>query len=290
MRKDHVLKFLVTAVTFYGMATFEGPLMAIKSVNAISHYTDWTIGHVHSGTLGWVGFMSFGALYWLAPKLYGTKLYSDKMATTHFWLGTVGIVVYIVSMWIAGITQALMLQAVTPEGKLLYPDFVQTVAAIEPYYYMRLFGGLLYFSGVCLAVVNFWKTMRSVPTPVDETVLVPVRFVPSRLTDDLEEATRQKDMTGVVNKLHHILESKPMVLTALALLVISIGSLVELVPTFYIRDNVPSSPPSSPTPPWSWKAETSTSGKAATSATPDWCAPSRTNTSATDRPAVPENP
>jgi cytochrome c oxidase cbb3-type subunit I/II len=239
VRKDHVLKFLVTAVTFYGMATFEGPLMAIKSVNAISHYTDWTIGHVHSGTLGWVGFMTFGALYWLAPKLYGTKLHSDKMATTHFWLGTVGIVVYIVSMWIAGITQALMLQAVTPEGKLLYPDFVQTVAAIEPYYYMRLFGGLLYFSGVCLAVVNFWKTMRSVPTPVDETVLVPVRFVASRLTDDLDEATRQKDMTGVVNKLHHILESKPLVLTVLALLVISVGSLVELVPTFYIRDNVP---------------------------------------------------
>lgn len=239
VRRDPVLKFLVAAVTFYGMSTFEGPLMAIKSVNAISHYTDWTIGHVHSGTLGWVGFMSFGAMYWLVPRLYGVKLHSEKWATTHFWLGTVGIVFYIVSMWIAGITQALMLQAVTPEGKLLYPDFVETVAAIEPYYYMRLVGGLLYLSGVTLGIVNFWKTMKSAPAPQDETVLVPARFEPSELSDDLNEATRQGDVGSVVNKLHHILESKPMVLAFLSLLAIGVGSLVELLPTMFIRDNVP---------------------------------------------------
>jgi cytochrome c oxidase cbb3-type subunit I/II len=240
VRNDTVLKFLVAAVTFYGMSTFEGPLMAIKSVNAISHYTDWTIGHVHSGALGWVGFMSFGCLYWLVPKLYGTKLYSEKWASTHFWLGTIGIVFYIVSMWISGITQALMLQAVTADGKLLYPDFVETVAAMQPYYWMRLLGGTLYLSGIVLGVVNFWKTMKSAPAPVDECVLVPARFKASKLTDDLSDATgTATDGGSLVDKLHHILESKPIVLTVLSLLAISVGSIIEIIPTMFIRNNVP---------------------------------------------------
>ena len=238
VRHDHVLKFLVAAVTFYGMSTFEGPLMAIKSVNALSHYTDWTIGHVHSGALGWVGFMTFGCLYWMVPKLYGTKLHSDKWATTHFWLGTIGIVLYIVSMWISGVTQALMLQAVTEDGKLLYPDFVETVAAIIPYYYMRLLGGLLYFSGIALGIYNFYLTAKGAK-PQDETVMVPKRFAESKLTDDLAEATAAGSGPKMVDKLHHILESKPMVLTVLSLLAISVGSIIELVPTIFIRKNVP---------------------------------------------------
>ncbi len=240
VRQDPVLKFLVAGVTFYGMSTFEGPLMAIKSVNAISHYTDWTIGHVHSGALGWVGFISFGCLYWMVPKLYRTKLHSVSWATTHFWIATIGIVFYIVSMWISGITQALMLQAVTTDGKLLYPDFVETVAAIEPYYYMRLLGGLLYFSGIVLGIVNFWKTMRSAPAPQDETVLVPARFKPSKLTDDLAHATESVADSGtLIDRLHHVLESKPVVLTVLSLAAIGVGSVIEIVPTLFIRDNVP---------------------------------------------------
>jgi len=238
VRQDHVLKFLVTAVTFYGMSTFEGPLMAIKSVNALSHYTDWTIGHVHSGTLGWVGFMTFGCLYWLVPKLYGTKLHSDKWATTHFWLGTIGIVLYIVSMWISGVTQALMLKAVTTDGKLLYPEFVETVAAIVPYYYMRLLGGMLYLAGILLAVYNFYKTVQGT-NPVEETVMVPQRFKESSLTEDLAEATSAGEAPKIADRLHHILESKPMVLTVLAFLAVAVGSVIELVPTIFIRDNVP---------------------------------------------------
>ncbi len=162
LRTDPVIKFFAAGVTFYGMATFEGPLLAIKSVNAISHYTDWTIAHVHGGTLGWNGFMAAGMFYLLAPRLWNTKLYSQKLADFHFWIGLFGILLYVASMWIAGPTQAAMLAATTDNGTVLqYPSFVETVKAINIMTMTRAFGGLLYLSGWFLLVFNIWKTARS---------------------------------------------------------------------------------------------------------------------------------
>ncbi len=141
LRDEPILKFMVVAVTYYGMATFEGPMMSIKSVNAVSHFTDWTIGHVHAGALGWNAFLSFGILYWAVPKLWKTELYSKKLATTHFWVATVGLILYQVSMWVAGITQWGMWRAFESDGRLVYPDFIETVIAIVPLYWVRLVGG-----------------------------------------------------------------------------------------------------------------------------------------------------
>jgi cytochrome c oxidase cbb3-type subunit I/II len=169
---DPVVKFFAAAVTFYGMATFEGPLLSIKAVNALSHYTDWTIGHVHSGTLGWNGFLAAGMFYWLAPRLWNTKLYSKAMANAHFWLGMVGILLYVASMWVSGITQGLMLNATTDNGTLLkYPDFVETLQAIQPVMLFRAIGGGLYLLGFCLMAFNIWKTARS-GEPVNGTIEV----------------------------------------------------------------------------------------------------------------------
>jgi len=159
VRDDPVLKFMVVAVTAYGMATFEGPMLAIKSVNALSHYTDWTIAHVHVGTLGWNGFLTFGVLYWLIPKLYNTKLHSRKMAEFHFWIGFLGIIVWVLPMYFAGITQSLMWKQFTPEGFLLYPNFLETVTQIIPMYILRACGGSLYYIGVLIGMVNLTRTM-----------------------------------------------------------------------------------------------------------------------------------
>jgi len=162
LREDPVLKFFAAGVTFYGMATFEGPLLAIKSVNALAHYTDWIIGHVHSGTLGWNGFMAAGMFYYLAPRLWNTKLYSKSMANMHFWIGLVGILIYIASMWVSGITQGLMLSATTEGGTVLaYPNFLDAVIATKAMMYMRAFGGLLYLGGFVMLAYNIWKTARS---------------------------------------------------------------------------------------------------------------------------------
>lgn len=161
LRTDPVIKFFAAGVTFYGMATFEGPLMAIKSVNALSHYTDWTIGHVHGGTLGWNGFMAAGLFYYLAPRLWNTRLFSVGLANLHFWLGMVGILLYIASMWVSGITQGLMLNGMNAEGTLLqYPNFLDTLQSIRPMMLFRLFGGLLYFSGFVLLAYNVFRTAR----------------------------------------------------------------------------------------------------------------------------------
>lgn len=161
LRTDPVLKFFAAGVTFYGMSTFEGPLLAIRSVNAISHYTDWTIGHVHSGTLGWNSFMAAGMFYWLAPRLWNTKLHSVRLADIHFWLGMVGILLYIASMWVSGITQGLMLNAVTPEGVLAYPNFLEVVNSVRPMLHMRVLGGGLFLFGFLLMCYNLWRTIRS---------------------------------------------------------------------------------------------------------------------------------
>lgn len=172
LRTDPVLKFFAAGVTFYGMATFEGPLLAIRSVNALSHYTDWTIGHVHSGTLGWNSFMAAGMFYWLAPRLWGTKLYSTKLADLHFWIGMVGILLYIASMWVSGITTGLMLNSVNADGVLAYPNFLEVVNSVRPMLHTRIFGGALFLLGFILMAYNLFRTIVS-GKPVITSVEVP---------------------------------------------------------------------------------------------------------------------
>ena len=169
LRDDPILKFLIVSLSFYGMSTFEGPMMSIKTVNALSHYTDWTIGHVHSGALGWVGLVSIGAIYYLLPRLYGrTEMASMRLVTTHFWVATIGIVLYIAAMWIAGVMQGLMWRAVNDDGTLTY-TFIESVKSTYPFYVIRLLGGLLYLSGMFLMLWNTFKTIaagKSVDAPI----------------------------------------------------------------------------------------------------------------------------
>jgi cytochrome c oxidase cbb3-type subunit I len=160
LRTDPILKFLVVSLSFYGMATFEGPLMSIKTVNALSHYTDWTIGHVHAGALGWVAFITIGCLYALIPKLFGRQqMYSVKLMDAHFWIATVGIVLYVTSMWVAGIMQGLMWRAMNADGTLTY-TFVESLKNTYPYYAIRLLGGLMFLSGMLIMAYNVWRTVR----------------------------------------------------------------------------------------------------------------------------------
>ena len=158
LRSDPILKFLIVSVSFYGMSTFEGPMMAIKTVNALSHYTDWTIGHVHSGALGWVAMVSIGAMYFLIPKLFDTEIYSKKLIETHFWIATIGIVLYITSMWISGIMQGLMWRAINSDGTLTY-SFVESVQAMHPFYIVRASGGALFLTGMLIMAYNLTKTI-----------------------------------------------------------------------------------------------------------------------------------
>jgi cytochrome c oxidase cbb3-type subunit I len=158
LRDDPILKFLIVSLSFYGMSTFEGPMMSIKTVNALSHYTDWTIGHVHSGALGWVGFITMGSLYYLIPRLFGrTQMYSVRAISLHFWVATLGVVLYIAAMWIAGVMQGLMWRAVGEDGSLTY-SFVESVKATYPFYAIRLLGGLLYLAGMVIMAWNVFKT------------------------------------------------------------------------------------------------------------------------------------
>jgi cytochrome c oxidase cbb3-type subunit 1 len=173
LREDPILKFLIVSLSFYGMSTFEGPMMSVKTVNALSHYTDWTIGHVHSGALGWVGMISIGSMYYLIPRLFGqTQMASMRLVTLHFWVATIGIVLYIAAMWIAGVTQGLMWRAVNPDGTLTY-TFVESTKASMPFYYIRLLGGTLYLSGMFLMAWNVIKTIagqRAVDAPIPAAV------------------------------------------------------------------------------------------------------------------------
>src|SRR5208283_4663029 len=180
VRTDPVLKFFAAGVTFYGMATFEGPLLSIKAVNGLAHYTDWIIGHVHAGALGWNGFMAAGMFYWMVPRLYGTKLHSTKLADFHFYLGTFGILLYVASMWTSGITQGLMWRATTPDGALQYPNFVETLNAIKPMYWMRLVGGTVYLGGMIMMGWNLAKTALA-GKPVNGTAEVSVEQVDTEL-------------------------------------------------------------------------------------------------------------
>lgn len=169
LRSDPILRFLIVSLSFYGMSTFEGPMMAIKTVNALSHYTDWTVGHVHSGALGWVGFISIGSLYYLIPRLFGqTQMYSKRLIEIHFWVATIGVVLYIASMWIAGVMQGLMWRAVNEDGTLTY-SFVESVKATFPYYVIRLTGGAMYLSGMIIMAYNVAKTLMAAK-PVNNAI------------------------------------------------------------------------------------------------------------------------
>jgi cytochrome c oxidase cbb3-type subunit I/II len=182
VRQEPVLKFFAAGVTFYGMATFEGPLLSIKSVSGLAHYTDWIIGHVHSGALGWNGFMAAGLFYYLVPKLYGRELHSRSAANMHFYLGTVGILLYAVSMWVAGVTQGLMWRAVGEGGGLTYPSFIETILALRPMYYTRLVGGTLYLVGMFVMAWNLWKTARGATPVATEVEVVVDDAVPAEST------------------------------------------------------------------------------------------------------------
>ncbi len=247
VRDDPILKFLVVAVTYYGMSTFEGPMMAIKSVNAVSHYTDWTIGHVHAGTLGWNAFLSFGILYWVVPRLWKTELYSKKLATTHFWIGTIGIVLYQVSMWVSAITQWAMWRAFEPDGRLTYPDFIETTLRIVPMYWVRLVAAILFFSGVLLLVHNIWMTIRRAPAGFDVEEEVPVpRLVRDVAAPGATTAPNTYDHAlyrfqyAARHGFHRILERRWALFTVLTILALSVGSLVEAVPIFVNDDtNIP---------------------------------------------------
>ena len=171
LRSDPILKFLIVSVSFYGMSTFEGPMMAIKTVNALSHYTDWTIGHVHSGALGWVAFISIGAMYYLIPRLYNREIYNIKWVETHFWIATLGVVLYITAMWISGIMQGLMWRAINQDGTLTY-SFVESVQAMHPFYIIRFLGGVFFVAGMLLMAFNLYKTIKGA-TPAQAEVPVP---------------------------------------------------------------------------------------------------------------------
>ena len=172
LRSDPILKFLIVSVSFYGMSTFEGPMMAIKTVNALSHYTDWTIGHVHSGALGWVAFITIGSMYFLIPKLFGTEIFSKKLIEVHFWIATIGVVFYITSMWISGIMQGLMWRAFNNDGTLTY-SFVESVQAMHPFYIVRFTGGVLFLSGMLIMAYNIYKTVAT-RQPVQALIPEPV--------------------------------------------------------------------------------------------------------------------
>jgi cytochrome c oxidase cbb3-type subunit I len=170
LRDDPILRFLIVSLSFYGMSTFEGPMMAIKTVNALSHYTDWTVGHVHSGALGWVGLVSMGSIYYLIPKLFGRKeMFSVKAIEVHFWLATIGIVLYIAAMWIAGVMQGLMWRAINADGTLTY-TFVESVKATYPFYVIRVMGGLLYLGGM---IIMLWNVVKTAMDGQTVTVAIP---------------------------------------------------------------------------------------------------------------------
>ena len=246
--EDPVLKFFVVGITFYGMATFEGPMLSIKSVNALSHYTDWTIAHVHSGALGWNGFMTFGMLYWLAPRIFQTKLWSKKLAEVHFWIGTLGILVYIVAIYAAGVTQGLMWRAFDETGRLAYPDFIETVVRVVPMYWVRAIGGSLYVAGVVLAFVNLLMTWRTRPARYDEPVFSAPALQaaePARPRLVIPRHSTMADSGHAIRYFaeaawHRFWERRPLRFTIFVTVAVAVASLLEILPTFLIRSNVPS--------------------------------------------------
>ena len=227
VRTEPVLKFFVVAITGYGMATFEGPMLSLKNVNAIAHYTDWIVAHVHVGALAWNGFMTFAIVYWLLPRLAKTELYSKKLANFHFWIGTLGIIMYTVPLYVAGFQQHMMWKQFNPDGTLKYGNFLETVTAIMPMYAMRAIGGSLYVIGILVLVYNVYKTMtaKAAQKVEDELAEAPalVRIAPNRVKGE---------------RFHAWLERKPIQLTVLATIAILIGGVVQIVPTLVVESNI----------------------------------------------------
>jgi cytochrome c oxidase cbb3-type subunit I/II len=228
VRSDAILKFFVVGITFYGMSTFEGPMMSIRAINALTHYTDYTIGHVHSGALGWNGFIAFGMIYYLLPKLWKVEVYSKKLMMTHFWTATIGIVLYVTSMWVAGITQGLMWRGFTDKGLLLYPDFVETVTRLIPFYWIRVLGGALYLTGMLVMVYNVWKTIAHSKAVNADLSDPQYRAAPLR-------AAKPSSNTAM----HHKLEGMPALFAILVLVSVLIGGLVEIIPMVASKGNIP---------------------------------------------------
>ena len=232
VRTDIILKFFVVGITFYGMSTFEGPMMSIRVVNALSHYTDYTIGHVHAGALGWNGFITFGMIYYLIPKLWKREVYSQKLMTWHFWLGTIGIVIYVTAMYTAGITQGLMWRAFNDNGLLKYPDFVETVTKLAPFYYLRALGGFMYLTGVVLSIYNIFKTISLAHGEKHD--------LSDTQASGYELVAEDKNEPLPANRTwHYKLEGRPLLFTVLVLVSVVIGTIVELVPMIAVSSNVP---------------------------------------------------
>ncbi|WP_034043944.1 cytochrome-c oxidase, cbb3-type subunit I [Wocania ichthyoenteri] len=226
VRTDPVLKFMVVAITGYGMATFEGPLLSLKNVNAIGHFTDWIIAHVHVGALAWNGFLTFGMIYYLVPKLFKTKLYSIGLANLHFWIGTLGIIMYALPLYVAGFTQASMWKQFNPDGTLTYGNFLETVTEIMPMYWMRAIGGTLFIVGMLILVYNIIVTIKN----------------GSKVEDELAEAPALQNVSKrrtAGEGWHTWLERKPVQLTLLATVAILIGGIVQIVPTIMVKSNIP---------------------------------------------------
>jgi cytochrome c oxidase cbb3-type subunit I/II len=223
VRESHILKFMVVALTCYGMATFEGPMLSLKNVNAIAHFTDWIVGHVHIGGLGWNGFLTFAIMYWLVPKMWNTTLFSQRLANTHFWLGTLGIVFYALPLYFSGFAQGLMWKEFTEDGLLRYPNFIETVTTIIPMYITRSVGGFLYLVGTLIMIYNLVMTARK----------------GSFVANEEAEAVSMTPMHASDSYWHRSLERKPVLFTGLALVVILIGGAVEILPTILVKSNIP---------------------------------------------------
>jgi len=225
VREEPILKFMVVAITAYGMATFEGPMLSIKSINALAHYTNWIVSHVHIGALGWNGFLTFGILYWIVPRMWRTNLYSKKLANAHFWIGFLGILIYGVAMYWAGIAEGLMWKQFNPDGTLAYPNFLSTVTKIIPMYLLRSIGGGLYLVGSLLMVFNLIKTAKQGSFLANEEANAP--------------PLERNYVTTGNTKRHRWLERKPIPFLVLSLVVILIGGIIEIVPMYLISSNVP---------------------------------------------------
>ena len=227
VRQDPILKFFVVGVTAYGMATFEGPMHSLKNVNAFTHFTDWIPAHVHVGTLGWNGFMTFGMLYWMIPRMFGTRLFSQKLANIHFWIGSLGIIFWAVPMYWAGTVQGLMWKQFTADGFLEYPNFLETVTQIVPMFILRGIGGVLYLTGALVMVYNLIKTMSA------------GKFIKEERAEAVPYNRKYNDegLRGYFR--HRILERKPMAFMWWALFVVAIGGAVEFLPVFVVESNIP---------------------------------------------------
>ena len=234
LRTDPILKFFVAGITFYGMSTFEGPMMSIKAVNALTHYTDYTVGHVHGGALGWNGFIAFGMIYFLIPKLWKVEVWSTKLMAAHFWCATIGIVLYMTSMWTAGITQGLMWRAFTEDGLLKYPDFVETVVRLIPFYWIRVVGGTLYLVGMFMLVYNLVQSIKK--AKLYKVSLEDPVYKSKPITMDLD------DHASHPNPWHRKLEGLPFQFALLTFIAVAIGGPVIYIPMVAIKTNIPSIP------------------------------------------------